>query len=158
WQAERELEEARLAAALEEAERERARLAAAVEAAEARAALSEAELEKARSAGDRVATNVLGLSEAETRARLIDADLAAAGWDVGVDGQSTDEVGQEVPVTGLPQGSGTGGKSGSGLVDYVLCGVDGKPLAVVAGKRSSLDVENGRMPTSLTAVALTDTA
>ena len=123
WQAERELEEARLAAALEEAERERARLAAAVEAAEACAALSEAELEKARSAGDRVATNVLGLSEAETRARLIDADLAAAGWDVGVDGQSTDEVGQEVPVTGLPQGSGTGGKSGSGLVDYVLLAV-----------------------------------
>ncbi len=92
WQQERELEEARLAAAIEEAEKEHARLAAALEAAEVRAALSEAELGKARSAGDKVATNVLGLSEAETRSRLIDADLTAAGWDVGVDGQSTEDL------------------------------------------------------------------
>ena len=100
--------------------------------------------------GQHIATNVLGWNEAETRARLIDEDLVTAGWDI----TKQDEVGQEIAVSGLPQGSGTGGKSGNGRVDYVLWGDDGKPLALIEAKRTSKDVEVGRTQARLYASAL----
>jgi hypothetical protein len=39
--------------------------------------------------------NLLNITEVETRHRLIDRDLARAGWKVGYKGANTSEVGQE---------------------------------------------------------------
>ena len=71
-------------------------------------------------------------SEAETRTYIIDLLLREAGW--GLD----DERVREYPVTGMPNTSGTG------RVDYVLWGDDGKPLAVVEAKRTTVDAKKGR--------------
>ncbi|GGM61819.1 restriction endonuclease subunit R [Micromonospora sonchi] len=62
--------------------------------------------------------------EAQTRDLFIDVLLKEAGWPLD---QRRD---REFPVTGMPGGSGTG------AVDYVLWGDDGKPLAVVEAKRA----------------------
>ena len=86
--------------------------------------------------------NLLHLSESETRQRLIDRDLAAAGWKVGHQGASTAEVTQEHPLA-------TGERA-----DYVLWDVNGKPLAVVEAKKTSRDVEAGRKQAALYADAL----
>lgn len=88
--------------------------------------------------GQKVAST-LRFDEETTRRRLIDQSLLAAGWNVGPNGVSTDEVGQEIPVTGMRGGSG----SGKGRVDYVLYGDDGKPLAVVEAKRTAKDSREG---------------
>ncbi len=96
------------------------------------------ELEAALAKAAAKAANVLELDERQTRQRYIDEALVAAGWDVGERGASTEEVGQEVAVTGLKN------KTGSGAVDYVLWGDDGKPLAVVEAKRAAVEMERGR--------------
>ena len=67
------------------------------------------------------------LSEAQTRAKYIDIELKLAGWDMGRD------CIVEVPVEGMPNATGTG------FVDYVLYGNNGKPLAVVEAKKTSKD-------------------
>ncbi len=87
-------------------------------------------------------------NEAETRARIIDMDLRAAGWDVSLDDSSTDEVGKEVEVSGQPT------KTGIGYVDYVLWDDDGKPLALIEAKRTRESVEKGRQQAILYANAL----
>src|SRR5690606_16662851 len=149
WKEERDLLEQKLQAAIEAQKAEAERAAKAEEAQEAQKAveaakqLSDDQLAEIAAEGAKVAA-VLGLNEEATRRRLIDADLVEAGWDVSTIGASTSEVGQEVPVTGLPKGSGTGGKSGTGFVDYVLWGDDGKPLAVIEAKRTAIDPEKGR--------------
>ncbi|MCX4246621.1 DEAD/DEAH box helicase family protein [Paraliomyxa miuraensis] len=79
--------------------------------------------------------SILHFDEKTTRRRLIDEELRAAGWDVGAHGKSTQQVGQEVPVTTMRT------DSGEGFVDYVLWGDDGKPLALVEAKRVSKDAE-----------------
>lgn len=85
------------------------------------------------------AASALDFSEEETRLKLIDDQLIAAGWKVGIRGQSTDEVGQEVPVLHQPTASGTG------YVDYVLYSPgNGKPLAIVEAKKTAADAEQGR--------------
>ena len=85
------------------------------------------------------AASALDFSEAETRCKLIDDQLLAAGWKVGVHGQNTDEVGQEVPVLHQPTASGTG------FADYVLYSpVDGKPLAVIEAKKTAADSIQGQ--------------
>lgn len=71
------------------------------------------------------------ISEAETRRRYIDIELALAGWEIGKDCLV------EVEVTGMPN------PTGIGYVDYVLYGNNGRPLAVVEAKRSSRDVNDG---------------
>lgn len=71
-------------------------------------------------------------TEEETRRTIIDIDLRAMGWTFDVDCM------REVPVIGLPNGSG------KGFADYVLYGRDHKPLAVVEAKRTSVDPEVGR--------------
>jgi type I restriction enzyme R subunit len=76
--------------------------------------------------------DLLHLSEEDTRQRLIDRDLARAGWKVGHNGASTSEVTQE-PVL----------KNGD-RADYVLWDDNGKPLAVVEAKKTSRDGEAGR--------------
>ena len=67
------------------------------------------------------------LSEAQTRVKYIDIELKLAGWDMGRDCVA------EVPVEGMPNATGTG------FVDYVLYGNNGKPLAVVEAKKTSKD-------------------
>lgn len=81
-------------------------------------------------------------NEAETRSQLIDLMLKEAGW--VLDGVND----REYPVTGMPN------TSGSGHVDYVLWGDDGKPLGLVEAKRASKSVEAGKQQAKLYADAL----
>ena len=82
------------------------------------------------------------LSEYETRKRYIDLDLKLAGWEIGQD------VLEEVEVTGMPT------PSGNGFVDYVLYGNNGKPLAVVEAKKSSVNPKVGQQQAKLYADCL----
>ena len=70
-------------------------------------------------------------TEAETRRKYIDIDLAEAGWTIGKDCLT------EVLVTGMPN------STGKGYADYVLYSNNGKPLAVIEAKRSSVDPMKG---------------
>ncbi len=94
------------------------------------------ELGELKDEGQKVAS-LLALDEASTRRRLIDTSLIEAGWDVGVLGANTEQVGQEVKLSGLAT------KSGAGRADYVLYGDDGKPLAVIEAKRTAKNVHEG---------------
>ena len=91
-----------------------------------------------------VVTNELGLTEAETRALLIDAMLKEAGWDV----TNSDKVRTELPVTPFPN------PSGKGYVDYVLYDKVGKPLALVESKKTAESAVTGRHQAKLYADAL----
>ena len=82
------------------------------------------------------------LTEAETRKKLIDIDLQDAGWII--DNNCT----VEVPVTGMPNATGTG------YVDYVLWGKDNLPLAVVEAKKASVDTMVGSQQAKLYADCL----
>ncbi|MDP5184892.1 DEAD/DEAH box helicase family protein [Blastococcus sp. BMG 814] len=62
--------------------------------------------------------------EATTRDLFIDLLLREAGWPL------TEERDREFPVTGMPSAQGTG------YVDYVLWGDDGRPLGLVEAKRT----------------------
>ncbi len=97
---------------------------------------NEGELTKLREAGQKVAS-ALEFNEATTRRRLIDQTLVAAGWNVGVDGKSTEQVKQELKLTGLPTPSGVG------FADYALYGDDGKPLAVIEAKKTAKEAQAG---------------
>jgi type I restriction enzyme R subunit len=81
-------------------------------------------------------------SEAETRDYFIDLLLREAGWLLDQDRD------REFPVTGLP------GPDGSGRVDYVLWGADGKPLGLVEAKRARRDARAGQQQAKLYADAL----
>ena len=81
-------------------------------------------------------------SEADTRKSYIDVDLKAMGWQFRVN------CFEEVPVFGMPS------DSGSGFVDYVLNGDNGKPLAVVEAKKTSVDPKVGRHQAKLYADCL----
>ncbi len=96
------------------------------------------ELLSAAAVGQQTA-NTLQFDEATTRKRLIDSLLVSAGWNVGANGTNTDDVGQEVLVQHQPT------DSTEGYVDYVLYRKqDGKALAVVEAKKTSVDPEVGR--------------
>ncbi|HBI7044879.1 DEAD/DEAH box helicase family protein [Clostridium perfringens] len=82
------------------------------------------------------------ISEAETRKRYIDVELKLSGWTFGKDIQI------EVEVNGMPN------ESGLGYVDYVLYGDNGKPLAVVEAKRTSVDEKKGQQQAKLYADCL----
>ena len=92
----------------------------------------------------------LGLSEAETRRYFIDMMLREAGWDVlDADGVITPlKACVEIEVKGMPSDSGIG------YADYVLFGANGKPLAVVEAKRTSVDIAVGRQQAKLYADCL----
>ncbi|MHB0958771.1 MAG: type I restriction endonuclease subunit R [Pirellulaceae bacterium] len=101
------------------------------------------ELEAALAAGQQSvkalkAVSPLDYDEAATRRYLIDTMLADAGWNVGPDLVSTDEVGKEVEVQDQPT------ESGIGYADYVLWDDDGKPLAVIEAKKTARNAEDGR--------------
>ena len=92
------------------------------------------------------------MSEAETRRIYIDVYLGEAGWNVlEPTGTTTlpngtvvksgttmpDMACCEIPVKDMPNASGVG------FCDYVLYGKDGKPLAIVEAKKTSVDAVVG---------------
>ena len=83
-----------------------------------------------------------GISEFQTRKKLIDEALRDAGWK-----QNRDWI-DEFELQGMPN------QSDKGYADYVLLGDDGRPLAVVEAKRTSRDPAVGRHQAELYADAL----
>jgi len=81
-------------------------------------------------------------SEAETRDYFIDLLLKEAGWPLD---QPHD---REFEVSGMPNAQGTG------FVDYVLWGDDGKPLGLVEAKRTRRDPRVGQQQAKLYADCL----
>ena len=80
------------------------------------------------------------MSEAATRRLYIDLYLSEAGWEV-VDTENVimpGKAGIEIKVDGMPNPHGVG------FCDYVLYGRDGKPLAIVEVKKTSVSPEIGR--------------
>lgn len=80
------------------------------------------------------------MSEANTRKLYIDLYLKEAGWDV-LDAENVaiaGKAGIEIKVEGMPNAHGIG------FCDYVLYGRDGKPLAIVEAKKTSVSPEKGR--------------
>jgi type I restriction enzyme R subunit len=83
--------------------------------------------------------------EATTRDTYIDLLLHEAGWPLD---QAQD---REFPVTGMPNPTGTG------AIDYVLWGSDGKPLGLVEAKRTRKDARVGQQQAKLYADCLEKT-
>ena len=81
-------------------------------------------------------------NEAETRRRIIDLALQRAGWPLD---QARD---RQYEVTGMPS------ESGIGYADYVRWGDDGKPLAVVEAKKTTVAPEKGQQQAKLYADCL----
>ena len=81
-------------------------------------------------------------NESRTRRLMIDLALQRAGWPLD---QQHD---REYQVTGMPNASGVG------YADYVLWGDDGKPLAVVEAKKTTVDPAAGRQQAKLYADCL----
>ena len=81
-------------------------------------------------------------SEAETRDYFIDLLLKEAGWPLD------EERDREFEVSGMPNGKGTG------AVDYVLWGSDGRPLGLVEAKRTRRDARAGQQQARLYADCL----
>ena len=81
-------------------------------------------------------------NEDKTRRLIIDLALQRAGWPLD---QAQD---REYEVTGMPN------ESGIGYADYVLWGDDGKPLAVVEAKKTTVDPEVGQQQAKLYADCL----
>ena len=86
---------------------------------------------------------VEGLSEKETRQRIIDIELHDAGYEVEKFKQGVDV---EYKLT-LENGS-------VGYADYVIWAEDGKPLAVIEAKKASVSVTEGKHQAKLYAKAL----
>ena len=80
--------------------------------------------------------------ESTTRRLIIDLALQRAGWPLD------HEHDREYEVTGMPNDSGIG------YADYVLWGDDGKPLAVVEAKKTTVDPVVGRQQAKLYADCL----
>ena len=81
-------------------------------------------------------------NEAETRRLIIDLALQRAGWELNQDRD------REYEVTGMPNSAGVG------YADYVLWGDDGKPLAVVEAKKTTVDPNVGKQQAKLYADCL----
>ncbi len=79
----------------------------------------------------------IDLSEFKTRKLYIDLALELAGWKMGSDCRV------EVELSGMPN------PSGAGRADYVLYGENGRPIAVVEAKRTSVDAKAGKIQAAL---------
>nr|WP_239032960.1 DEAD/DEAH box helicase family protein [Pseudoalteromonas luteoviolacea] len=140
--------EKRLKLALKELEvSQEAQMQAQIEAAKLKQAIDDDKL-RAVQARNKQITSSFDFNEAETRARIIDMDLRAAGWNVSLDKSSTDEVGKEIKVDGQPT------ETSIGYIDYVLWDNDGKPLAVIEAKAARENIEKGRQQAILYADSL----
>ncbi len=80
--------------------------------------------------------------EHKTRKLIIDLALQRTGWPLD------QEQDREYEVTGMPN------ESGIGYADYVLWGDDGKPLAVVEAKKTTVDPKVGQQQAKLYADCL----
>jgi type I restriction enzyme, R subunit len=82
-------------------------------------------------------------TEKHTRKEIIDKKLQSAGWNIADRSQVIEEFDIEV---GLPEGVSEPltPYQGHQFSDYVLLGRDGKPLAVVEAKKTSVDAAIGR--------------
>lgn len=118
----------------DEAEEKRRELETQVEELQQRVAAIRAENEQVPDTHD--------YDEATTRKRIIDLDLARAGWPLD---QPRD---REFEVAGMPN------QHEVGYVDYVLWGDDGKPLGVVEAKRTIVDPRVGQQQAKLYADCL----
>lgn len=89
-------------------------------------------------------------TEDETRAMYIDILLQEAGWkvlkDKGIKGINA--VGVEISTAGMPNNQNVG------YIDYVMFGADGKALAVVEAKKTSVDPIAGKHQAELYAECL----
>lgn len=94
---------------------------------------AEMEAEELKESAENAASE-LKFSEEETRKRLIDLQLAEAGWNVG----DRKSVSVELEVGHQPT------PSTMGRVDYVLWGDDELPLAVIEAKKTSVDAKRGK--------------
>ncbi|MEZ9368452.1 DEAD/DEAH box helicase family protein [Shewanella sp. 10N.286.51.B2] len=140
--------EARLKQALNELEAaEKAQKLAQKESAKLKQSIDQNKIDQVKQRNMKI-TSSFDFDEAQTRARIIDIDLRAAGWNVSLDEASTEEVGKEVQVDNQPT------PTGIGYVDYVLWDDDGKPLAVIEAKRTRESVEKGREQAKIYADAL----
>ena len=81
-------------------------------------------------------------NESKTRRLIIDLALQRAGWPLDR------EHDREYEITGMPN------TSGLGYADYALWGDDGKPLAVVEAKKTTVDPAVGRQQAKLYADCL----
>lgn len=90
------------------------------------------------------------VSEAETRKMYIDLMLSEAGWDVlSIKGQvQPGKACIEVELKGMPNDQETG------YADYVLFGLNGKPLAVIEAKRTTVSPMQGKHQAELYADCL----
>ncbi len=82
------------------------------------------------------------ISEFKTRKLYIDLALEMVGWEINGNCR------EEVEVKGMPN------TSGDGFIDYVLYADNGKPLAVVEAKRTSVDPRKGKIQAKLYADCL----
>ena len=82
-------------------------------------------------------TSPLDMTEVQTRNAYIDDMLNNAGWENGKNWFN------EFSIEQMPN------KTGAGAADYVLFGDDGRPLAVVEAKRTSVELEKGRQQAKL---------
>ena len=97
-----------------------------------------------------VTTIKTDISEAETRKLYIDLMLREAKWDI-LEKEGLVQASKaciEVEVHGMPNTEGVG------YVDYVLFGSNGKPLAVIEAKRTSVSPEKGKHQAELYADCL----
>jgi type I restriction enzyme R subunit len=79
-------------------------------------------------------------TEKHTRKEIIDQRLKKAGWNVTDRTQVIEEFDIELTVVEEPKTP----YEDHQYSDYVLLGKDGKPLAVVEAKKTSVDAEIGR--------------
>ncbi|SFF24387.1 DEAD/DEAH box helicase family protein [Nitrosomonas sp. Nm166] len=86
-------------------------------------------------------------TEAQTRELMIDVMLREAGWDPKAANVAEFEVHQCMPTA-------TGERNGTGYMDYVLWGSDGKPLALVEAKKTRKDPLAGKHQAALYANCL----
>jgi type I restriction enzyme R subunit len=125
------VQEAQLQQMLSELQQAREKAQRAEQEAAAMKAAQAAAVEAGRRSAD-----ALAFDEWTTRRRLIDTALMEAGWDVGIDGASTDDVRQEVTLE-------------DGRADYLLMNGDDTALAVVEAKKTAIDPEAGRKQAEL---------
>lgn len=85
-------------------------------------------------------------SESQTRELMIDVMLREAAWN------PKGENVEEYEVTGMPTKSGE--LTGTGFVDYVLWGKNGKPVALIEAKRTRIDPKQGARQAELYANCL----
>lgn len=86
-------------------------------------------------------------TEAQTRELIIDVMLREAGWDPKGINVAEYAVRQCMPIA-------SGERSGTGYVDYVLWGGDGKPVALIEAKKTRQDALAGKRQAALYADCL----